>query len=96
MKNVENDLRDISNKKFNEASKALNVIGSNPIFISKWPRGEIGRRKGLKIPRPAMAVPVRLRPGLQIILHRRIIEISFRRNIRLCGRRGMERVLQGL
>ena len=34
VKNVENDLRDISNKKFDETSKALNVIGSNPIFIS--------------------------------------------------------------
>lgn len=34
MKNVENDLRDISNKKFDEASEVLNVIGSNPIFIS--------------------------------------------------------------
>ena len=46
MKNVENNLRDISNKKFDEASEALNVIGSNPIFISKWPRGGIGRHKG--------------------------------------------------
>ena len=66
MKNVENDLRGIPNKKFYEASEALNVGGSNPPFISKWPRGEIGRRKGLKIPRAAMPVPVRLRPGLQI------------------------------
>lgn len=39
MKNVENDLRGIPNKKFDEASKALNVIGSNPIFISKWRSG---------------------------------------------------------
>lgn len=40
MKNVENDLRDISNKKFDEAFEALNVIGSNPIFISiKWRSG---------------------------------------------------------
>ncbi len=69
MKNVENDLRGISNKKFHEASEALNVGGSNPPFISKWPRGGIGRHKGLKIPRPETAVPVRLRPGLQKRLH---------------------------
>ena len=34
MKNVENDLRGIPNKKFYEASEALNVGGSNPPFIS--------------------------------------------------------------
>ena len=44
---MENDLKCIPNKKFYEASKALNVIGSNPIFIFKWLDGGIGRRIGL-------------------------------------------------
>ena len=35
------------------------------------PGGEIGRRKGLKIPRPEMAVPVRVRPRV-LLLYRGI------------------------
>ena len=36
--------------------------------ITECPGGEIGRRKGLKIPRSEISVPVRLRPRAPLVV----------------------------
>jgi hypothetical protein len=43
-----------------------------------WSSGETGRRKGLKIPRAVMLVPVRFRPGLQKIGMKIVTWTSFK------------------
>ena len=43
----------------------LEIASSNLVFHPKCLGGEIGRHKGLKIPRTERFVPVRLRPEVQ-------------------------------
>ena len=46
----------------------VNVIPIVEVHLHQSPGGEIGRRKGLKIPRDLTPVPVRLRPWAPFIL----------------------------
>ena len=51
---------------------ALAFIGKDTkTMTTACPGGEIGRRKGLKIPRAVMLVPVRLRPRAPVITVKR-------------------------